>query len=243
MAGHSHWANIQRSKSKTDKKRGKIFSKHSKLIISAAKQGGADPDQNLRLRYAIDRARADNMPNQSIERSIAKGAGGSEGDEFEEILYEGYGPGGVALLIEALTDNRNRTAPDLRYILDRKGGTLGTSGSVAWNFERKAAFVLSRQGVAEDELFEFALENGADDVSTEEDGIFGVTADPTAFHTLRTALEARGFPIEDAALRYIPKNTVEVDADTGKKLLELIEALEDNDDIQGVHANAEFLDN
>jgi len=240
MSGHSHWANIQRTKSKMDAKRGQLFSKHAKLIISAARQGGPDPDGNLRLRYAIDRARADNMPKDSIERAIAKGAGGSEGSEFEEVVYECYGPGGVAILIEALTDNRNRTAPDLRYILDRNGGSLGTTGSVAWNFERKAAFVVRKEGLDEDEFLELALELGADDVDTEEEEIFGVTADPTLFMVIKAAFEERGVELVDAALRYLPRNTVTVDAATGRRVLALVEALEDNDDVQAVHHNAEI---
>lgn len=240
MAGHSHWANIQRTKSKMDARRGRLFSKHAKLIISAARQGGPDPDANLRLRYAIDRARADNMPKDSIERAIAKGAGGTEGSEFEEVVYEGYGPGGVAILIEALTDNRNRTAPDLRHILDRNGGSLGTTGSVAWNFERKAAFAVKRGGLDEDTFLELALELGAEDVDTEEADFYGVTADPTQFMAMKAAFEERGLELLDAALRYIPKNTVQVDAATGRKLMALVEALEENDDVQAVHHNAEI---
>ncbi|KAA3605402.1 MAG: YebC/PmpR family DNA-binding transcriptional regulator [Planctomycetota bacterium] len=240
MAGHSHWANIQRTKSKMDAKRGRIFSKWAKLIMSAARQGGGDPNANLALRYAIERARADNMPKDSIARAIKKGTGEAGGAQFEEVIYEGYGPGGVALLIEALTDNRNRTAPDLRHIMDRRGGNLGASGSVAWIFDRKATFAIAKEGVEEDELIEVALEAGAEDVTTDEEGIFGVVADPGDFMDVKAAFEERGYSLEEAALRYIPKNTVEVDATTGKKLVELIDALEDNDDIQGVHNNAEF---
>lgn len=238
MAGHSHWANIQRTKSKMDAKRGKIFSKWAKLIMSAARNGGGDPDMNLPLRYAIERARADNMPKDSIDRAIKKGTGESGGAQFEEVIYEGYGPGGVALLIEALTDNRNRTAPDLRYILDRKGGNLGANGSVAWIFDRKAAFAVKREGVEEDDLLEFALEAGAEDVMTDEEDIFGVVAEPGQFIEMKAAFEEKGYELADAALRYIPKNTVELSESDSKKLLDLIDSLEDNEDVQGVHNNA-----
>ncbi len=240
MAGHSHWANIQRTKSKMDARRGKIFSKWAKLIMSAARQGGPDPDMNLALRYAIERARADNMPKDSIERAIKKGTGEGDGTALEEVVYEGYGPGGVALIIETLTDNRNRTAPDLRHILDRNGGSLGTSNSVLWNFERKAAYVLEKEGVDEEELMEFALEHGAEDIDLEDEAVIGITAEPDRFMELKGALEGQGYRLVDAALRYVPKNTVEVDAATGAKLESLIEALEDNDDVQAVHSNAAF---
>lgn len=244
MAGHSHWANIQRTKSRVDAKRGKIFSKWAKLIMNAARHGGADPDMNLSLRYAIDRARADNMPKDSIERAVKKGAGELEGVNFEEITYEAYGPGGVALIIEALTDNRNRTAPDLRHILDRRGGSLGSTGTVLWMFERKADFAVHRRGPAADEdgFLMLALDHGAEDVATDDAEVIGVTAEPAAFLELKSALEAAGCELADAAIRYLAKNTVEVDAEGGRKLLELIEALEDHEDIQGVSHNADFTD-
>ena len=240
MAGHSHWANIQRTKSKMDARRGKVFSKHAKLIMSAAREGGADPDMNLRLRYAIDRARADNMPKDSIERAIKKGSGELGDVQFEEVTYEAYGPSGVAFMIEALTDNRNRTAPDLRAILSRGGGSLGTTGSVAWMFERKASFAIQRDGVDEDELMMFALDHGAEDVDTDEQAIIGVTAEPAQFMALKSALEGEGYTLLDSALTYVPTNTVAVDAETGKKVLSLVEALEENEDVQGVHNNAEL---
>ncbi|MBC8328998.1 MAG: YebC/PmpR family DNA-binding transcriptional regulator [Planctomycetes bacterium] len=244
MAGHSHWANIQRTKSKMDAKRGKVFSKWAKLIMNAARNGGADTDMNLSLRYAIERARADNMPKDSIERAVKKGAGELDGVHFEEVTYEAYGPGGVAIVIEALTDNRNRTAPDMRHILDRRGGSLGTTGTVLWMFERKAAFAVKRAGPAadEDEFMLFALELGADDVTTDEEEILGVTADMGLFMEIKTALEEGGYETVDAAIRYIPKTSVGVDAATGQKILDLMDALEDNDDVQGVHNNADFLE-
>ncbi|MFQ5748014.1 MAG: YebC/PmpR family DNA-binding transcriptional regulator [Planctomycetota bacterium] len=240
MSGHSHWANIQRTKSKMDSKRGKIFSKWAKLIMSAAREGGGDPDMNLRLRYAIEGAKSDNMPKDSIEKAVRKGSGDLGDVHFEELLYEAYAPGGVALLIEALTENRNRTAPDMRKILDRSGGSLGATGSVAWNFERKAAFAVNKEGVDEDELMLFALENGAEDVTTGEEGFFGITAEPASFLDLKKALEEKGYVLVSSALGYIPKTTVAVDAATGKKVISLMEALEDNDDVQKVHSNAEF---
>ncbi|TAH36347.1 MAG: YebC/PmpR family DNA-binding transcriptional regulator [Planctomycetota bacterium] len=240
MAGHSHWANIQRTKSKADARRGRVFSKWAKLIASAARVGGGDPDANLKLRYAIERARLDNMPKDSIDRAIKKGTGELGGAAPEEVLYEGYGPGGVAILIEALTDNRARTAPDLRMMMERAGGNLAAAGAVAWLFERKATFALQRRAVSEDEIMEWALEIGAEDVSTEEPEIYGVTADPAQFITIKTALERKGWKIEDAALRYVPKNMVAVDAETGRRLTDLIDTLEDYEDVQAVHTNADF---
>ncbi|RMH01192.1 MAG: YebC/PmpR family DNA-binding transcriptional regulator [Planctomycetota bacterium] len=244
MAGHSHWANIQRTKSKEDAKRGKIFSKWAKLIMNAARNGGPDPDMNLPLRYAIERARADNMPKDSIERAIKKGAGELDGVRLEEVTYEAYGPNGVALVIEALTDNRNRTAPDLRHILDRRGGSLGNSGSVLWMFERKAEFAVKRTGPAadEDEFMLAALEYGADDVVTDDDEVIGVTAEPGRFIEIKKALEEAGCELADAAIRYVPQNEVDLDAEATRKVIDLIEALEDNDDVQAVHHNANFAD-
>jgi len=240
MAGHSHWANIQRTKSKMDAKRGKIFSKWAKLIMAAAREGGSDPSMNLKLRYAIDRAKADNMPKDSIDRAVKKGAGELDGQTLEEVVYEAYAPGGVAVVIETLTDNRNRTAPNLRAALTRRGGSLANSGSVAWMFKRKAVFALQREGVDEDALMEAALESGAEDVTTDEAEIFGVEGEPDTFAALSTAFEEQGWAVLDAALRYIPDNYVPVDADSAGKLQDLIDVLEDDDDVTAVHHNAEF---
>ncbi len=240
MAGHSHWANIQRTKSKMDARRGKIFSKWAKLIMAAARSGGPDPAMNLQLRYAIERARADNMPKDSIERAIKKGAGELEGQALEEVVYEAYAPGGVALLIEALTDNRNRTAPNLRAVLTRRGGSLANSGSVAWQFARKAVFVLDAEGLDPDEVMEVALEHGAEDVSVEEAGVIDVEAEPAAFLDLKAALEEKGWTILDGALRYVPDNTVPLDEAGARKLQDLLDALEDDEDVQAVHHNAEL---
>ncbi len=241
MAGHSHWANIQRKKSVVDAKRGKIFSKWAKLITNAARVGGGDLDMNLSLRYAVERARADNMPKDSIERAIKKGTGELGGAALEEVIYEAYGPGGVAIIIEALTDNRNRTAPDLRFVLDRRGGSLGNNGSVMWMFDRKATFAVKREGVDADELMMVALEADAEDVTTDEEEIIGVTAEPTNFIPLKKVLEDAEYELIDSAIRYIPNNSVEVDQEAFDKINALMDALEDNDDVQEVHNNAELI--
>lgn len=242
MAGHSHWANIQRSKSKVDKRRGIVFSKWAKLIMAAARRGGSDPSANLDLRYAIDRARADNMPKDSIERAIKKGAGELEGQPPENVIYEAYAQGGVAVLIEALTDNRNRTAPNLRSTLTKRGGSLANSGAVAYLFKRKAVFALQREGLDEDEVMEFALEHGAEDVDASEAEIFGVDADPAAYHALKEAFERRGWTLLESELRWVPDNYVPVAPGDAESLQALLDALEEDEDVQGVHHNAEFPD-
>ncbi len=240
MAGHSHWPNIERSKSKVDARKGKVFSKWAKLIMAAASTGIPDPDANLRLRYAIERARADNMPKDSIERAIKKGAGELDGAAPEEVMYEAYAPGGVALVIEAITDNRARTAPNLRAILTRRGGTLANAGAVAWMFKKKAMFALPRAGLDENAVIEFALDNGAQDVSTEEPQIFGVEADPADFLGLKAAFEKKGWTLLEAAVRYVPDNTVPAGAQEAQKLQELLDAVEDDEDVQAVHHNADL---
>ena len=242
MAGHSHWANIERSKSKVDKRKGKVFSKWAKLIMAAARSGIPNPDDNLKLRYAIDRARADNMPKDSIERAIKKGAGELEGASPEEVVYEAYGPGGVALVIEAITDNRSRTAPNLRMILSRRNGSLANTGAVAWMFKKRAMFAVERGSLDENEVIEYALEHGAEDVSTEEPAIFGVEADPSAYLVLKAAMEKRGWVLQEASLRYVPDNWVVVGPEDALKLRELIAALEEDEDVQEVHHNAELPD-
>ncbi len=241
MAGHSHWANIQRTKSKVDAKRGKVFSKWAKLIMSAARTGGSDPSMNLALRYAIERAKADNMPKDSIDRAVKKGAGELGGAALEEVLYEAYAPGGVALMIETLTDNRNRTIPNLRNILAKRGASIANSGSVAYMFKRKAVFAVARGEIVEDELMEMALENGADDVTTEEAELYGIEAEPTVFLELKAALDERGWELLDASIRYIPDNSVQLAGDQADKLQILLDAIEEDEDVQAVHHNAEFL--
>jgi len=240
MAGHSHWANIQRKKSKMDAKRGKVFSKWAKLIMAAARVGGSDIAMNLPLRYAIERAKADNMPNESIERAVKKGSGELDGPTPEEVTYEAYAPGGVAILIEALTDNRNRTAPNLRTALTKKGGSMANSGSVSWMFKRKAIFALNKDGVEEETLMDVALENGAEDISTEVPEIFGIEGDPASFIQLKEALEGQGWELLEASLQYIPDTTVALPLEQEEKFLALIDAIEDDEDVQAVHHNAEF---
>ena len=240
MAGPAHWANIQRTKSKEDSKRGKVFSKWAKHLMAAAREGGSDPAMNLKLRYAVDHAKADNMPKDSIDRAIKKGAGELEGQVLEEVMYEGYAPGGVAVMIETLTDNRNRTAPIVRSAMSKRGGSIANNGTVSYMFHRKAVFALSRDGVDEEQLIEVALENGAEDVTTDHEDIFGIEGPTESFMELTQAFEAAGYKVLDAALRYIPDNYVAVDEPTANSLEAIIDLLEDDDDIQAVHHNAEF---
>ena len=236
MSGHSKWSTIKRKKGAADAKRGQIFSKLSRAIIVAAKEGGGDPEANVTLAAAIQKARDNSMPKDTIERAIQRGAGGSEGDSYESILYEGYAPGGVAVICTILTDNRNRTAADLRYIFTKNGGSLGTPGSVAWQFERKGVVMVDAEGVDEDELMEVALENGAEDV-VEDGSQWQVTADPADFMTLRGALEAAGIAYASAELTMIPKTTVEPTEKEARQVLRMVDALEENDDVQDVFAN------
>lgn len=236
MAGHSHWARIKHQKGAVDAKRGQLFSKLAKAIISAARQGGGDPDANLKLRYAIDKARAANMTRDSIERAIKKGAGETAGEAFEEILYEGYGKGGAAILVEALTDNRHRTGPEMKKIFERHGGHLGAAGSVAWMFEKKAVLQVKEGAAPEERLFELALEGGADDIAVAS-GFAEVKGDPTALLRLKAGLEKAGVPVESAEVRYVPKTTVPLDASAARQVLALVQELEDNEDVQNTHSN------
>jgi len=238
LSGHSKWSSIKHKKGAADAKRGKLFSKLSRSIIVAAKEGGGDPSANLALQNAIDKAKSYSMPKDNIERAIAKGAGdGTDGAAFESIVYEGYGVEGVAVIVEALTDNRNRTASDVRHTFDKFGGNLGTTGAVAWQFERRGVVIVSAAGVDEDELFLAAADAGADDV--EQDGdVFQVTSAPENLAAMRGAIQAAGFTIESAELSMLPKTTVAVeDEGKAKQLMRLIDALEDNDDVQEVYAN------
>jgi YebC/PmpR family DNA-binding regulatory protein len=236
MAGHSHWANISRKKSLVDNKRGKLWSKLSKYIIVAAKMGGGDPDANLKLRYAIDAARAVSMPKDNITRAIKKGTGELEGGNLEEILYEGYGPGGVAILCEILTDNRNRTAGEVRKVFELADGRLGETGCVNWMFNRKGMFVVPASSVDEDKLMELALEAGADDVKRDADN-FEVTCDPSVFQQVSDMLQQHKLSPEVSEITRIPSSTVDLDAETGRKVLKLMEKLDDHDDVQRVVAN------
>lgn len=241
MAGHSKWKQIKHYKAATDAKRGALFTKLIREITVAAKMGGGDPDGNPRLRTAIDNARAASMPKENIERGIKKGTGELEGVEYVEVLYEAYGPGGVALMIQALTDNATRTVADVRHKLSRNGGNLGAANSVSYLFDRKGQMALDAAGRDEDTVMMAALDAGAEDVSLDGDE-FTITTAPADLHAVREALEKSGFPVRDAALAWIPKTTVRVEGDNASALLKLLDALEDLDDVQKVDANFEMDD-
>jgi YebC/PmpR family DNA-binding regulatory protein len=237
LSGHSKWASIKRQKGATDAKRGQLFSKLVRAIIVAARDGGPDPAANLALQNAIEKAREASMPKDNIERAIAKGAGtGGDAAAYEAVTYEGYGAGGVALYLEALTDNRNRTAADVRHVFTKNDGNLGESGSVAWLFERKGV-ILVAGGADEDELMLAAADAGADDVEPEESS-FRVTTAPESLHAVREALEAAGVPIESAESTMVPKTSVEIDDEAvARKIVRLMDELEENDDVQEVYSN------
>ena len=239
MAGHSKWAQIKRKKAVTDAKRGQHFTKLIREITVAARSGGGEPSFNPRLRLAIDTAKAANMPAENIDRAIKKGTGELEGVNYEEVTYEGYGPGGVALFIEALTDNQKRTVADIRHLLDRAGGNLGTSGSVAWQFDRKGQIYVDASRYHEEAVFEAAIEAGAEDV-TREDEEFIVTTDPFTFQDVQDGMAAAGVEFSQAELSFITKNEVSISGKDAHKLLKLLDALEENDDVQKVHSNADI---
>jgi YebC/PmpR family DNA-binding regulatory protein len=238
MSGHSKWSSIKHKKGAADAKRGKLFSKLSRALIVAAREGGGDPAGNLALQNAIEKARSYSMPKDNIERAIAKGTGaGADAAAFESIVYEGYGPSGVAVLVEALTDNRNRTASEVRHIFSKHDGNLGTSGAVAWLFERRGVVLVAADGTDEDELTLAAAEGGADDVAREGSS-FQVLSDPEALGSVRAAVEAAGIAIDSAEVTMLPKTTVAVeDEAAAKKILRLMDALEEDDDVQDVYAN------
>jgi YebC/PmpR family DNA-binding regulatory protein len=238
VSGHSKWSSIKHKKGAADAKRGKLFSKLSRAIIVAAKEGGGDPSGNLALQNAIEKAKSYSMPKDNIDRAIAKGSGAdADASAFETVIYEGFGPSGVAVIVEALTDNRNRTASDVRHTFAKNGGNLGGSGAVAWLFERRGLVIVDATGVDEDELMLAAAEGGAEDI--ELDGsTFTVTTDAQFLSAVREAIEAAGFTVDSAELTMIPKTTVEVDDEgDAKKVLRMIDELEDNDDVQDVYAN------
>ena len=239
MAGHSKWKQIKHYKAATDKKRGALFTRLIREITMAAKLGGGDPAGNPRLRTAIDNAKASSMPKDNIERAIKKGTGELEGVDYTEVLYEAYGPGGVAIMIQAVTDNPTRTVADVRHKLSRNGGNMGTSNSVAFMFDRKGQMTVPADGVNEDALIEVALDAGADDVANEGE-LFVVTTEPAALHAVKEGLESQKYKVEDAELAWVPKNTVKVDGDNAAALLRLLEALEELDDVQKVDANFEM---
>ncbi len=238
MSGHSKWAQIKRQKGANDVKRGAMFTKMGREIAVAARAGGGDPDGNFRLRLAIERARAVNMPADTIKRAIEKASGGGEGEQYEEIVYEGYGPGGVAILVEAATDNRNRTAADVRSIFTKAGGQLAGGGSVAWQFEQRGVITVAPGGDP-DEIALIAIDAGADDVDTSGEQV-EVYTKPGDLESVRKNLEAAGLKIESAEMAMVAKNHVEVDEQRARQNLRLIETLEDNDDVQRVTANFEI---
>jgi YebC/PmpR family DNA-binding regulatory protein len=236
MSGHSKWASIKHKKAVVDSRRGQQFSKLVRAIIVAARDGGGDPDANATLENAVRKAKEASMPKETIERAIAKGSGeGGEADAIETVLYEGYGPGGVAVLVEALTDNRNRTSAEVRHAFSKNGGSLGEPGSVAYLFDKKGAIVIDATRYSEDELM-VAVEAGAEDISTDED-VFEVITEPANFAAVRTALEGAGVQMESAEMVYRPSSLVPIDEGQAGRLMRLIEVLEENDDVDAVHAN------
>lgn len=236
MAGHSKWAQIKHKKAKIDKQKGKIFSKLIREIMVAARQGGGNPDFNPRLRIAIDKAKSHNMPWENIERAIKKGTGELEGARYEQVVYEGYGPGGVAIMVVALTDNKNRTVGEIRHIFSKYGGRLAGAGSVAWQFEEKGLIYVERDKVSEDEILEVALESGAQDVRVEEDS-YEIVTEPKNFENVKKALEEKNIPYTQAEITMIPQNTVNVEPRKAETLLKLLDALEEHDDVQNVYSN------
>jgi YebC/PmpR family DNA-binding regulatory protein len=237
MSGHSHWATIKHKKGALDAKRGKIWSKIARMIIVAAKNGGGDPDSNLALRYAIDKGKAANMPKDTIDKAIKKGTGEAGGVSFEEVFYEGYGPSGVAIMIEVLTDNRNRTGPEIRRIFEKHGSALGSAGCVSWMFSKKGLITIKASAIGEDELMEMALSLGADDIIN-TGTVYEITCPPIAYEGLKKALEAKNIPIESSDISMIPQNTIAIsDEHVAKKILGLMEAVEDHDDVQNAYAN------
>jgi YebC/PmpR family DNA-binding regulatory protein len=236
MSGHSKWSQIKRQKGANDAKRGAVFTKLGREITIAARQGGGDPDANYRLRLAMDKARAENMPADNIKRAIERATGGSAAEQYEEMVYEGYGPGGVAILVEAATDNKNRTAADVRAMFTKNGGQLAGAGAVAWQFEPRGVVVVSPNGMAADDIALAAIDAGADDVDTEADPLELYT-DPTNLEPLRVALEDSGAKVESAEVTMQAKTPIEVDEHVARQNLRLIESLEDLDDVQRVTAN------
>ncbi|MBE0538638.1 MAG: YebC/PmpR family DNA-binding transcriptional regulator [Ignavibacterium sp.] len=240
MSGHSKWATIKRKKAVLDSKRGKIFTKLIKEITIAARDGG-DVNGNPRLRLAVDNAKAQNMPLDNIERAIKKATGELEGVTYHELTYEGYGPAGVAVLVEVATDNKNRTVAEVRHLFSKNGGSMGETGSVAWMFDRKGVITLPAEGKKEDDVMEIVLEAGADDLTTEED-FFEVTTSVESFETVRRTLVDKKFTVENASLQWIAKNLIEVKGEDAEKVVKMIESLEDLDDVQNVYSNADIVE-
>ncbi len=239
MSGHSKWSSIKHKKAATDAKRGKIFTRLIKEITVAARMGGGDIEANPRLRTAVQAAKADNMPKDNIERAIKKGTGELEGVNYEEIIYEGYGPGGAAVLIESLTDNKNRTVADIRSIFGKNGGNLGENGCVAWMFDKKGYIAIERSAVDEDALMEAALEAGAEDIR-EDNSNYEVISDPGDFEAIKEAIDKAAFPYIDAEVTMLPQNTTNLTGKEAEQMVRLMEALEDCDDVQKVYTNADI---
>ena len=241
MSGHSRWSQIKRKKGKTDVQRGKLFSKILREITVAARNGGGDPKGNVRLKAAMEAARAANMPADNIKRAIQKGTGELPGESYEEITYEGYGPGGVAILLQVLTDNKNRTGPELRRAFEKNGGRMGTAGCVAWMFDRRGVIQVDAERVTEDDLLEKALDAGAMDVKRVEKA-FEITTAPDEMEPVREALERQGIPVLEAAVAMLPQSTVRVEGKEASVVLRLIEALEEQDDVQAAYSNYDIPD-
>jgi YebC/PmpR family DNA-binding regulatory protein len=242
MSGHSKWSTIKRKKGAIDAKRGKAFTKIIKEITLAARLGGGDPEANARLRSAIMAAKDENMPKDNIERAIKKGTGtGADAVNYEEVTYEGYGPGGAAVLVEVMTDNKNRTVAEVRHIFSKHGGNLGENGCVAWIFEKKGAILVEKKSVQEDELMEIALEAGAQDVR-EEENEFEIITDPDVFEAVKKAIDQRNVKYIEAKIGRVPQTTVKLEATKAEQMLKMMEKLEDNDDVQNVYANFDIAD-
>ncbi len=241
MSGHSKWATIRRKKGALDAKRGKIFTRLIREITIAARQAGGDPEGNPRLRLAIDNAKAANMPADNIERAIKKATGELEGSQITELTYEGYGPGGIAVLIEVATDNKNRTVAEVRHLFGKNGGNLGETGSVAWMFERKGMITVKRENKSEDEMMEIILETGADDLATEEE-FFEVTTSLENFESVRKTLVDKKLTVDNASLQWVAKNLIQVKGEEAEKVMKLIEGIEESDDVQNVFTNADFVE-
>lgn len=240
MSGHNKWSTIKHKKGKEDARRGKIFTKLARYIIVAVKEGGVDPEYNPALKTAIEKAKAENMPNDNIERALKKGSGDGDSSNYETIIYEGYGPEGIAVVVECLTDNRNRTAADVRHAFDKHGGNLGQNGSVLFMFDKKGVIVISRDQAEEDELMDFALENGASDFESDEEG-YTIYSEVADFISLRDALQEKGYTFSACDLEYVPSNNSQItNQDNIKKMVKMIDQLEDNDDVQNVYHNWEI---
>jgi YebC/PmpR family DNA-binding regulatory protein len=236
MAGHSKWANIKHRKAAQDAKKGKIFTKIAKELTVAAKIGGSDPEMNPRLRVALDKAKSANMPKENVERAIKKGTGEGNDTIYYEVTYEGYGPGGVAILVNALTDNKNRTVAEVRSTLTKRGGSMGEAGCVAWLFEKKGVINVKKEVISEEEIMELAIEAGAEDVEINDDG-YEIISEPENYYSIKDVLEAKNIEIEYSEITMRPKTTVELTGEDAKKAVALVEALEDLDDVQEVYAN------